>query len=83
MTQPTTLSASSTNHCDTSYPAITRQDASAFAEASSFSLFEAFRPPYLGKINLAVTKYCVPLRLHRQCNIWVSYTSCSFSRHVV
>jgi len=36
MTQPTTLSASSTNHCNTSYPAITRQDASANAEASSF-----------------------------------------------
>ena len=46
-----------------------KQNASAFAEASSFSRFEDFRPPYLGKTNLAVTKYCVPLRLHRQSNI--------------
>jgi hypothetical protein len=46
-----------------------KQNASAFAEASAFSRFEDFRPPYVGKTNLADTKYCVPLRLHRQSDV--------------
>lgn len=46
-----------------------KQNASAFAEASSFSRFEDFRPPYVGKTSLVDTKYCVPLRLHRQCDV--------------
>jgi len=48
-----------------------KQNASAFAEASSFSLFEVFRPLYLGNTNLADTKYCFPLRSHRQGDIWI------------
>ena len=46
-----------------------KKAASANAEASCFSRFEDLRPPYLGKTNLADTKYCVPLRLHRQSDI--------------
>ena len=46
-----------------------KKAASANAEAAPFPLFVAFLPSYLGNTSLAATKYCIPLRLHRQCDI--------------
>jgi len=64
-------------------PVKPKQNASANAEASSFSRFEDFRPPHVGKTSLAVTKYCVPLRLHRQGDIRMGESGCRRRGHDV
>jgi hypothetical protein len=46
-----------------------KQGTPASAGVPLFSSFGHLRPPYLGNTSLAATKYCVPLRLHRQGDI--------------
>ncbi|HNE03337.1 MAG TPA: hypothetical protein PKJ84_01850 [Anaerolineales bacterium] len=48
---------------------IAKKAASTFAEAAFFAAFGFFSTPYFGNTSLAVTKYGIPLRLHRQGNI--------------
>ena len=48
-----------------------KQGDPADAGSPLFLSFGYLQLSHLGNINLAVTIYCVPLRLHRQSNIWI------------